>query len=115
MGSLNKHIWKPCSNLANGTATQELDDEVVELIPLADENCWNATGESDMSDCKEAGSCCRQSELKTLILFEDVDITFPEDRGFIAAVQLIAETAKGPIVLTSNSKRAHCYIWIFLI
>lgn len=103
MGSLNKHIYKPCSNLANGTATQELEDEVVEFIPLADENCRNATGESDMSDCKEAGSCSRQSELKPLILFEDVDITFPEDRGFIAAVQLIAETAKGPIVLTSNS------------
>lgn len=109
MGSLSKLILTP-SNLANGIATQELDDEVVELIPLSDEDCRNATGGFDISYREESGSCCSQSEVKPLILFEDVDITFLEDRGFIAAVQQIAETAKGPIVLTSNSKRAHCYI-----
>ena len=45
------------------------------------------------------------NEVKPLILFEDVDITFLEDRGFLAAIQQIAETAKGPMILTSNSKR----------
>ncbi|XP_028774992.1 uncharacterized protein LOC114731905 isoform X2 [Neltuma alba] len=42
-------------------------------------------------------------KVQTLILIEDVDILFPEDRGCIAAIQQIAETAKGPIVLTCNS------------
>ncbi|MCI23552.1 ATPase family AAA domain-containing protein, partial [Trifolium medium] len=42
-------------------------------------------------------------KVQTLILVEDVDILFPEDRGCIAAIQQIAETARGPIILTSNS------------
>ncbi|XVF64588.1 hypothetical protein PTKIN_Ptkin09bG0180600 [Pterospermum kingtungense] len=41
-------------------------------------------------------------KFKPLILFEDVDISFPEDRGFVAAIQQIAEKAKGPVILTSN-------------
>ncbi|KAK2442231.1 P-loop containing nucleoside triphosphate hydrolase superfamily protein [Trifolium repens] len=41
-------------------------------------------------------------KVQTLILVEDVDI-FPEDRGCIAAIQQIAETARGPIILTSNN------------
>jgi hypothetical protein len=40
-----------------------------------------------------------------LILFEDVDLAFTEDRGFVAAIQQIAEKAKGPVILTSNCKR----------
>lgn len=75
------------------------------MITLSDEDCHNATGGSGISDCDEAGPFYHQIEVKPLILFEDVDITFLEDRGFITAVQQIAETAKGPIILTSNSKR----------
>ncbi|CAJ1978236.1 unnamed protein product [Sphenostylis stenocarpa] len=38
-----------------------------------------------------------------LVLVEDVDILYAEDRGCIAAIQQIVETSKGPIILTSNS------------
>ncbi|KAK1268639.1 hypothetical protein QJS04_geneDACA006871 [Acorus gramineus] len=41
---------------------------------------------------------------KSLILFEDVDIIFDEDRGFIGTLIQLAETTKRPIVLTCNSK-----------
>ena len=38
-----------------------------------------------------------------LILFEDIDITFQEDRGLLAAIQQIVEKEKR-IVITSYSK-----------
>ena len=41
---------------------------------------------------------------RTLILFEDVDADLCEDRGFISTIQQLAETAKRPMILTSNSK-----------
>lgn len=105
VGSQYKHVAKSHSALANGTTTQEFAEEVVEQITSIDENLHNVIGASENGDCEGARSSCHQSEVKALILFEDVDITFLEDRGFIAAVQQIAETAKGPIILTSNSKR----------
>ncbi|XP_010428843.1 PREDICTED: uncharacterized protein LOC104713430 [Camelina sativa] len=44
------------------------------------------------------------ANLKPLILFEDVDICFAEDRGLVSAIQQIAKKAKGPVVLTANDK-----------
>jgi DNA polymerase III delta prime subunit len=44
------------------------------------------------------------ANLKPLILFEDVDICFAEDRGLVSAIQQIAVKAKGPVVLTANDK-----------
>ena len=43
-----------------------------------------------------------QAANKSLILFEDVDIAFDEDRGFIASILQLAKTTKRPIILTSN-------------
>ncbi|ESQ27359.1 hypothetical protein EUTSA_v10018028mg [Eutrema salsugineum] len=45
-----------------------------------------------------------RASVKPLILFEDVDICFAEDRGLVSAIQQIAEKAKGPVVLTTNDK-----------
>ncbi|EFH65410.1 nucleoside-triphosphatase/ nucleotide binding protein [Arabidopsis lyrata subsp. lyrata] len=44
------------------------------------------------------------ANLKPLILFEDVDVCFAEDRGLVSAIQQIAAKAKGPVVLTTNDK-----------
>ncbi|KAG0501870.1 hypothetical protein HPP92_001942 [Vanilla planifolia] len=41
---------------------------------------------------------------KTLFLFEEVDVVFDEDHGFISAILKLAETTKRPIILTSNNK-----------
>lgn len=43
-----------------------------------------------------------QIATKSLILFEDVDTIFDEDRGFIGAILQLAETSKRPIILTAN-------------
>ncbi|KAK4572862.1 hypothetical protein RGQ29_031029 [Quercus rubra] len=102
--SQNNHIEKSPQSLPNGRASQEFENEVVEVIPLSDEEApHDGIGASAKFFCKENGTAHNQSEVKPLILFEDVDITFLEDRGFLAAIQQIAETAKGPMILTSNS------------
>lgn len=45
---------------------------------------------------------------QTLILVEDVDIIFPEDRGCITAIQQqFSATKKWPIIFTSNSKTTY--------
>ncbi|WVY89715.1 hypothetical protein V8G54_035229 [Vigna mungo] len=45
---------------------------------------------------------------QTLILVEDVDIIFPEDRGCITAIQQqFSATKKWPIIFTSNSKMTY--------
>ncbi|KAJ9673640.1 hypothetical protein PVL29_023286 [Vitis rotundifolia] len=102
-GSQSKHIMKSFQALPNGTATQEFDSKVIELIPSSDEeDSHDAIGTPEKHIHRKNRTACDRGETITLILFEDVDITFPEDRGLIAAIQQLAETAKRPIILTSN-------------
>ncbi|XP_041009916.1 uncharacterized protein LOC121254019 [Juglans microcarpa x Juglans regia] len=102
--SQNKPIVKSTLALPNGNASQDSETEAVEVVPLSDEEApHDKIGASGNFMYKEDGTACDQVEVKPLILFEDVDIAFLEDRGFIAAIQQIAETAKGPMILTSNS------------
>ncbi|CAL0307858.1 unnamed protein product [Lupinus luteus] len=78
-------------------ATEEMGDGMIEMITISDDEAHSPRGlhgKNNVFTCYNA---------QTLILVEDVDILFPEDRGCIAAIQRIAETAKGPIILTSNS------------
>lgn len=107
MEPLSNHIVKLPLVLPGGKPSEGFENEVIEVIPLSDEKAANdkigAVGESVYN---ENGTACDLREVKRLMLFEDVDIMFLEDRGFIAAIQQIAETAKRPIILTSNSKRA---------
>ncbi|XP_073315237.1 uncharacterized protein [Primulina huaijiensis] len=87
------------------TKTHCPDMEVLEMIPLLDkEDSQNADALSDKitSGDNLADKC--QNGNKTLILFEDVDATLCEDHGFISTIQQLAETAKRPMILTSNSK-----------
>uniref|UniRef100_K4A539 AAA+ ATPase domain-containing protein n=1 Tax=Setaria italica TaxID=4555 RepID=K4A539_SETIT len=53
---------------------------------------------------KVSDEASKQVLNKTLILFEDVDTVFDEDRGFISTILKMAETTKWPIILTSNRK-----------
>ena len=88
------------------------DNEIIELIPLSDEDSQTAYRTHGKLVCKENGTANDQNEIKTLILFEDVDATLYEDRGFTTTIQQLAETAKRPMILTSNSKRVswlQCY------
>ncbi|KAK6257507.1 hypothetical protein QUC31_000966 [Theobroma cacao] len=104
VGSLSKEVMKSSAPLSNGEAAQEFDDEVIELIPTPDEEeSFGAHRASRQRVCNESEAGFAQAKVKPLILFEDVDISFPEDHGFVAAIQKIAEKAKGPVILTSNS------------
>ncbi|KAE8076190.1 hypothetical protein FH972_014854 [Carpinus fangiana] len=68
---------------------------LVEVISLSDEEASHEKiGAPAKFVYKENGIASHQGEVKPLILFEDVDITFLEDRGFVAAIQQVAETAK---------------------
>ncbi|KAF3617056.1 putative transmembrane emp24 domain-containing protein p24delta4-like [Capsicum annuum] len=78
---------------------------VIEPIPLSDEeNAPNASGVQRKQVCREEITVNHQGETKTLILFEDVDTALCEDRGFVSTIQQLAETAKRPMILTSNSQ-----------
>ncbi|KAJ1388107.1 P-loop containing nucleoside triphosphate hydrolase [Sesbania bispinosa] len=84
----------------NVKAADEVNDGVVELITISDDEAHSPGGTSQKLLGKNNVIAC--DKVQTLILVEDVDILFPEDRGCIAAIQQIAETARGPIILTSN-------------
>ncbi|XP_011069547.1 uncharacterized protein LOC105155376 isoform X2 [Sesamum indicum] len=80
------------------------DDEVYELIHLLDKEASQEAGELlKVSVSGESRTANCQNQIKTLILFEDVDATLDEDHGFITTIQQLAETAKRPMILTSNS------------
>ncbi|KAL2638228.1 hypothetical protein AAZV13_06G103200 [Glycine max] len=90
----------PASALQSGKAADEVNDGVNELITISDDEAHIPSGSSQklLGKNNVVASC---DKVQTLILIEDVDILSPEDRGCIAAIQQIAETAKGPIILTS--------------
>ncbi|XP_010521243.1 PREDICTED: uncharacterized protein LOC104800189 isoform X2 [Tarenaya hassleriana] len=79
----NEQSLTPTFAVADGSATEEL----IEVTTISD---------------KESQSHSDTANLKPLILFEDVDICFPDDRGLVSAIQQIAEKAKGPVILTTN-------------
>ncbi|KAM7253025.1 hypothetical protein ACFE04_025643 [Oxalis oulophora] len=81
--SQSKLILKSSQAQRNDKALQECGIEIIEL----------------MSTSAKGNSC-----VKPLILFEDVDITFSEDRGFTNSMIQIAEKAKGPVIFTCNSE-----------
>ncbi|XP_059631837.1 uncharacterized protein LOC132274545 isoform X2 [Cornus florida] len=102
VGSESK-ILKSSPIMHDTTAVQEFKDEVFELIPLSDEEDSQITSGIPGKFVCDNRSASDQSEIKSLLLFEDVDATIYEDRGFIATIQQLAETAKRPMILTSNS------------
>ncbi|XP_074361810.1 uncharacterized protein LOC141701993 [Apium graveolens] len=96
-----KHFFKSSSD---ATADQGTKNDVIELIPLSDDEIsGNTKMTPTKSVSKKSKTVSEQSGNKTLILFEDVDTDLCEDRGFISTIQQLAETVKRPMILTSNS------------
>ncbi|XP_010274309.1 PREDICTED: uncharacterized protein LOC104609641 isoform X2 [Nelumbo nucifera] len=104
MGSLKNPILGLSSAPLHSRASQELDSEVIELNSTDEEEAENTMIESanNANGYKENGTASTHGGRKTLVLFEDVDIVFDEDRGFVSAIQQFAEKARRPIILTSN-------------
>ncbi|MCL7039589.1 hypothetical protein MKW94_008337, partial [Papaver nudicaule] len=87
------------SSVQNGNSSATLNTDVVEVIL---ETCPQ---EPEIVEVERENLSIRSRVLnKTLILFEDVDTIFDEDRGFISTIQQLAETAKRPMILTCNSQ-----------
>ncbi|KAL7246280.1 hypothetical protein ACSBR2_001409 [Camellia fascicularis] len=104
VGSESKQILKSFPIMSNTVPVQGCDSEVIELIHLSDEeDLQNAAGTPGKFVCKQNRTATDHKESKPLILFEDVDAILSEDHGLIATIQKLAETAKRPIILTSNS------------
>ncbi|XP_018682287.2 uncharacterized protein LOC103985271 isoform X2 [Musa acuminata AAA Group] len=107
MGSHRYNRWSFDDTI--GSSKQNLD--VVPGMPNTRDNVkfesFTLKAPTDMQENFHT-ECSRNKEnriaIKTLILFEDVDTVFEEDCGFISSVLQLAETAKRPIILTSNSK-----------
>ncbi|NP_001076298.2 ATPase family AAA domain-containing protein 5b [Danio rerio] len=85
------------------------------LVKTSDgpERCKHATVEPDR--LQKSGSGCKSERGKesasknqsraipvSLILFEEVDVIFPEDVGFLTAIKTFMSTSKRPIILTTN-------------
>ncbi|KAL9234676.1 hypothetical protein vseg_009519 [Gypsophila vaccaria] len=85
--------------LKNKARLFDLNDEPVEVVSLLEEESVSQAGiQTDDKLFTDPG------EIKTLLLFEDVDATLCEDRGFISTIQQLAETGKKPMILTSNNE-----------
>lgn len=59
-------------------------------------------------EAKQLDESIESDKSMTVLLFEDVDMVFEDDRGFMAAVAQVAATAKRPIILTSNGGFPSC-------
>ncbi|CAN7065374.1 unnamed protein product [Brassica oleracea var. botrytis] len=99
-----KIIESNASECRSGTVVKQKFGEALEsnslsrsLEPLFN-SCTDGNGVEDVIEVTPVAN------LKPLILFEDVDISFAEDRGLVSAIQEIAKKAKGPVVLTANDK-----------
>ncbi|KAL1164151.1 hypothetical protein V6Z11_A06G051200 [Gossypium hirsutum] len=79
--SPSKHVMKSAGPLSKGEAMKEFDKEV-EFIPIPDEEDSSGPhGASGKHVCNDRETGFGQDKVRSLILFEDVDISFPEDRG----------------------------------
>ncbi|KAI5394394.1 uncharacterized protein LOC127092501 isoform X2 [Lathyrus oleraceus] len=94
----------PASASPNVKADEEMADDMIEMTAISDDGTHSPGG--TFQKLHDINDALTFDTVQTLILVEDVDILFPEDRGCIAAIQHIAETAKGPIILTSNNYNA---------
>uniref|UniRef100_A0A8D0GH45 ATPase family AAA domain-containing protein 5 n=1 Tax=Sphenodon punctatus TaxID=8508 RepID=A0A8D0GH45_SPHPU len=73
-----------------------------------EEKTQNRSGEKQediLSKAKNKGVGAEEPSKKSatsLILFEEVDIIFDEDAGFLSAIKTFMATAKRPVILTTN-------------
>lgn len=118
---LTKRHYYAESNACRGS-TSAIEAKKAEQVD-GKKNSSNVAANIDCKDTRKSESSSRCSHLAceaqqlgendesgnnkemTILLFEDVDLIFEDDRGFMAAVAQLATSAKRPIILTSNGKR----------
>ncbi|TKS67993.1 ATPase family AAA domain-containing protein 5 [Collichthys lucidus] len=68
----------------------------------ADQFHFGAPSPSEKPDGKTWSRTPQSRKTTSLILFEEVDVIFDEDVGFLAAIKTFMTTTKRPVVLTTN-------------
>lgn len=101
----NGHRRKHDFDLLSSPADIGEDNELGSSVEMASRSCKQDVTQAKNSCNTSEEFTISQTANKTLILFEDVDTVFDEDRGFIASILQLAETAKRPIILTSNYRK----------
>ncbi|GAB2271467.1 hypothetical protein Dimus_006306, partial [Dionaea muscipula] len=103
--SQSKRSAEPSALSIDGAAMQEFENGVIELIAIPDdEDCTRAFEIQKEFDFGDGAIDSDHGKISTLILFEEVDATLCEDRGFVSTIQLLANTGKRPMILTANSE-----------
>ncbi|EMP40191.1 ATPase family AAA domain-containing protein 5 [Chelonia mydas] len=98
---------KTLANYFKITSKPESNEEIVESQAKNKANTQNSLKEKvdiqTKSTNKEVGGEEPSKKNATsLILFEEVDIIFDEDAGFLSAIKTFMATAKRPVILTTN-------------
>ena len=75
--------------------------EATQSYSLCGSSSSTSLSSSSSSSLGETGKS-RESRELTLILFDEIDIVFPEDTGLYLSIQQLSKVAKCPIVLTSE-------------
>ncbi|XP_067315550.1 ATPase family AAA domain-containing protein 5b isoform X2 [Pseudorasbora parva] len=104
------HYFKLSSKKSAGkTSGPERCIHAVELKPGRLQSSWSGfkskrQGDKElMCSSKDPTSVGQNQTIPmSLILFEEVDVIFPEDVGFLAAIRTFMSTTKRPIILTTN-------------
>lgn len=79
------------------------------VFPLCTASCKNSTKANEFGsrdkDSKESIGEEQSKKLATsLILFEEVDVIFDDDSGFLSAVKTFMTTTKRPVILTTSGE-----------
>ncbi|NWJ06714.1 ATAD5 protein, partial [Crypturellus undulatus] len=98
---------KTLANYFKISSKRKNNDEIITLQEKNKENNQDSCEEKKDAEIKpvnkevEGGEDNRKSAT-SLILFEEVDIIFDEDAGFLSAIKTFMATAKRPVILTTN-------------
>ncbi|KGL79870.1 ATPase family AAA domain-containing protein 5, partial [Tinamus guttatus] len=97
---------KTLANYFKISSKRKNNDEIITSQEKNKENNQDSCEEKKDAETKsvkevEGGEDNRKSAT-SLILFEEVDIIFDEDAGFLNAIKTFMATAKRPIILTTN-------------
>ncbi|NXB67516.1 ATAD5 protein, partial [Struthidea cinerea] len=65
-------------------------------------NSLEVKKDAQIKSINEEGGEHNRKSATSLILFEEVDIIFDEDAGFLSAIKTFMATAKRPVILTTN-------------
>ncbi|CAF1076722.1 unnamed protein product [Brachionus calyciflorus] len=97
-----KENSKPKTNVSNNK-TQNSKKRKSNKTSCPYESVIELTSDSDNSDNRKAGNLHKES----LILFDEIDVVFKEDVGFLSAIYHFVKKSKKPVILTTSDD----FVW----